>query len=133
VKGIDKARADLAASKASGEHAAFMEHAGPLATIAGTLRAAQAMIETCGFSSGANNVRGYCASVDWRAVGMHEAIVRCMGARQAEAIAHLAIAIGMPDKGSIGIETWANRYGRTTEHVLAAFDRAIELADSSRP
>jgi hypothetical protein len=34
MKGIDKARADLAASKASGEHAEFMEHAGKVLTTA---------------------------------------------------------------------------------------------------
>ncbi len=34
MKGIDKARADLAGSKASGEHAAFMAHAGKILTAA---------------------------------------------------------------------------------------------------
>ncbi len=96
--------------------------ANPLATVAGTLRDAKSLIETRGFSQGR-------AGEDWRAVGLHESIVRCMGARRGDAIAYLAVAIGAAGKGSLGIEDWANRSGRTEAQISAAFDRAIAAAE----
>lgn len=102
----------------------------PLATLSGTLRAARGLIEAHGFSAGLNNAGGYRRSVDWGAIGAHEAIVRCMGAKRGDAIACLAASIGRTGEGSLGIEAWANQHGRTQQHVLLAFDQAIDAAQT---
>jgi hypothetical protein len=98
-------------------------------TTAGTLRAAKAQIEMHGWSQGLNNAFGFAIPETWGGIDAHDAIVRCMGARRENAIRYLAMVIGCPGEGSIGIVGWNNSYGRTIEQVYDAFDRAISLAE----
>lgn len=94
---------------------------------ADTLRDAKRMLERSGWSQGLNNPAGY-ASEPWTSMGAHTVIVRSLGSKRLAAIECLAKAIERPGQGSLGICDWESQYGRTTQQVLEAFDRAIEIA-----
>lgn len=103
----------------------------PLATTSGTLAAARDYLTTWGWRQDRNNVMGFATGPT--GTDIHDAIIRCKGAKRLEAINALAAAAGVTDRiKSIGLVTWNNERGRTRDQVFALFEKAIEATGGAK-